>query len=115
MVQLGGNDVLRGFSPTLIGDNLSRMADLASEAGAAVLLLPMEPPDNYGPAYATGVRDAYLGAAKASGARLGSFIFAGMKGDPAMRQADDLHPTPAAQPRMLDNVWDDITNLLADL
>lgn len=112
VVELGGNDLLRGFNPTLIANNLTRIAELATDAGAQVLLLPMVPPDNYGPAYARSIRDAYLAAARVPGARLGAFIFAGMKGDASMRQADDLHPTPAAQPRMLDNVWGDITALL---
>ncbi len=115
VVELGGNDLLRGFSPKLIGDNLARIAEMATESGAGVLLLPMAPPDNYGPAYSARVQDAYRAAADASGARLGSFMFAGMKGDAAMRQVDDLHPTPAAQPRMLDNVWGDIKALLDDL
>jgi acyl-CoA thioesterase-1 len=113
VIELGGNDALRGFKAGLIEKNLTAMAERATAAGAAVLLLPIEPPDNYGRKYLDDVAKAFASAAKTSGARLGALPFAGMKNDSSLRQADDLHPTVAAQPRILDNVWPDIEALLA--
>ncbi len=104
LIELGGNDGLRGFPPARIADNLTSMASLARNAGAKVLLLSMEIPPNYGSRYTAAFRDSFRSAAEASGARLVPFLLEGVATDPTLMQADGIHPTAAAQPRLLANL-----------
>lgn len=104
LLELGGNDGLRGFPPARITGNLQQMAELAGDAGAEVLLLSMEIPPNYGRRYTEAFRESFRAAAEASGARLVPFLLEGVATDPALMQDDGIHPTAAAQPQLLDNV-----------
>lgn len=113
VIALGGNDALRGLPPAQLRGNLERMATLSRQAGARVLLLGIDVPPNYGPAYRERLRRTYAEVAQAQGAALVPFMLEGVALEPGMMQADGLHPTAAAQPRVLDNVWPVLRPLLA--
>ncbi len=108
IIELGGNDALRGLSLGMTSDNLMFMAKAAKEAGARVLLLGMQMPPNYGADLTRQFAALYPAVAKATGSALVPFFLQGV-GDDAdpLRwfQADRIHPNEAAQPRMLANVW----------
>ena len=113
VIALGGNDALRGLPPAQLRGNLERMVTLSRQAGARVLLLGIDVPPNYGPAYRERLRRTYAEVAQAQGAALVPFMLEGVALEPGMMQADGLHPTAAAQPRVLDNVWPALRPLLA--
>jgi len=104
LLELGGNDGLRGYPPATIRDNLAGMTRLAQDSGARVLLLPMEIPPNYGARYTQAFRAGFAKVAKQTGAGLTPFILEGIATEPGLMQADGIHPTAAAQPLMLENV-----------
>jgi acyl-CoA thioesterase-1 len=108
IIELGGNDALRGLPMGMTQNNLLDMAKQAKSAGAQVLLLGMQMPPNYGPDMAKQFEAAFANVAKSQKAALVPFFLKGV-GDDAdplkWFQADRIHPNEAAQPRMLDNVW----------
>jgi len=112
LLELGGNDGLRGHPPMKIRSNLQRMTELAQGAGARVLLLPMEIPPNYGARYADAFRDSFRIVAGRTGAQLGPFILDGIATDASLMQDDGIHPTAAAQQRLLDNIIDSLLEIL---
>ncbi len=108
VIELGGNDALRGLPLHTTQDNLLAMTRLAQQSGAQVLLLGMQVPPNYGRDYAQRFADTFTKVARTSQAALVPFFLKGLADTPdSMRwfQADRIHPTEAAQPRMLANVW----------
>jgi acyl-CoA thioesterase-1 len=108
VLELGGNDALRGLPLKSSQDNLVAMARAAKAAGARVMVVGMQVPPNYGAAYARDFQAMFAQVAKAEGAALVPFLLAGVADDPdPMRwfQPDRIHPNAAAHPRMLDNVW----------
>ena len=105
VIELGGNDALRGLSPAQLGANLEKMVAASRASGAKVLLLGIDVPPNYGPAYRKRLRDTYTGLAQAQDVALLPFFLEGVALQPGLMQSDGLHPTAAAQPRLLDNVW----------
>ncbi|MGC4365748.1 arylesterase [Hydrogenophaga sp. R2] len=108
VIELGGNDALRGLPLDMTRDNLDAMARAAREAGARVLLLGMEMPPNYGARYAAEFRQLYKAVADAQKSALVPFFLAGVADlpDPTrLFQADRIHPNESAQPIMLGNVW----------
>ena len=105
IVALGGNDGLQGIPLLETRRNLEGIVRLAREAGARVLLLEIMLPPNYGPTYTEAFREMYTEVAEASGATLVPFFLDGVAVDPELMQADGIHPTAEAQPRMLENVW----------
>jgi len=115
VIELGGNDALRGLSLAMTRDNLTFMATAAKEAGAKVLLLGMQMPPNYGPELTRQFAALYPAVAKATGAALVPFFLKGV-GDDAdptrWFQADRIHPNEAAQQRMLGNVWPELQKQL---
>ena len=115
LIELGGNDALRGLSLAMTADNLGFMAKAAKDSGARVLLLGMQMPPNYGPEVTRQFAALYPAVAKASGAALVPFFLKGV-GDDAdptrWFQADRIHPNEAAQPRLLANVWPELKKLL---
>jgi acyl-CoA thioesterase-1 len=108
VIELGGNDALRGLPMAMTQDNLLAMTKQAQAAGAQVLLLGMQMPPNYGPEMARQFEAAYAQVARSQKAALVPFFLKGV-GDDAEPlkwfQADRIHPNEAAQPRMLANVW----------
>ncbi len=112
ILELGGNDGLRGYPIKTLRDNLSAMTHLSRETGAAVLLLPMEVPPNLGSRYTRMFRESFPMVASEHDARVGRFLLDGVATHPALMQADGIHPTAEAQGRLLDNVWPDLEPLL---
>jgi len=114
VIELGGNDGLRGYPPAQFESNLRRMVTAAQRAGARALLLPMELPPNYGARYTAALRNAYRAVAEETGAALGTFPLEGIATDRTLMQADGIHPTAEAQSMILDEVWPHLAPLLTD-
>lgn len=114
IIQLGANDGLRGYPLPALQQNLTQMVELSQQAGATVILLPMEIPPNYGPRYTSGFRETYREVADKTGSVLAPFLLDGVATDPRYVQADGLHPTVEAQPLMLANVLPTVSRVLAD-
>jgi acyl-CoA thioesterase-1 len=112
VIELGGNDGLRGLPVAQLKENLSAMARAARAAGARVLLVGMRIPPNYGPDYADAFAAAFRDVAKAHKAAFVPFFLEGFAEDPAMFQDDRIHPTEAAQPLMLERVWKELRPIL---
>jgi acyl-CoA thioesterase-1 len=115
IIELGANDGLRGYPLKSLQDNLVQLAQLSQQAGARVILLPMEIPPNYGPRYTTGFRESFTQVAKSTDSVLAPFMLDGFATDPRFMQEDGIHPTVAAQPLILENVLPTVTAVLADL
>ena len=116
VLELGGNDALRGLPLDMTRANLSAMTQAAQAAGARVLLLGMEMPPNYGARYAQEFRDLYTTVAREHKAALLPFFLKGVAdgADPLQWfQSDRIHPNEKAQPLMLDNVWPALRPLLS--
>lgn len=113
VIELGGNDGLRGGSLDAMRDNLDAMVATAQKAGSHVLLVGMQLPPNYGPAYVRRFSATYAEVAAAHHAALVPFLFDGFATDDTMFQGDRIHPVVAAQPMLLDNVWRELKPLLA--
>lgn len=105
IIELGGNDGLRGQAPAQLQQNLAAMIDRSREAGAKVLLLGMQLPPNYGQRYTRAFAEVYVQLAEQKQVPLVPFLLQGVGGVAGMVQTDGIHPTEAAQPRLLDNVW----------
>lgn len=112
VIELGGNDALRGLSPAQLRGNLEKMIVLSQQAGARVLLLGIDVPPNYGPAYRERLRAVYADLSRQYGTALLPFLLEGVALKPGLMQADGLHPVAAAQPQLLDNVWPKLKPLL---
>jgi acyl-CoA thioesterase I len=115
VIELGGNDALRGLPLDMTRANLAAMTQAAQAAGARVLLLGMEMPPNYGARYAQEFRDLYTTVAREHKAALLPFFLKGVAdgADPLQWfQSDRIHPNEKAQPLMLDNVWPALRPLL---
>ena len=104
VVELGANDGLRGFPVKTLRHNLANITKLAREAGARVILVQMEIPPNYGSKYTAAFHNSFALVAKATDSILSPFLLDGVAGNPALIQADGIHPNPAAQPRILTNI-----------
>ena len=113
IIELGGNDALRGGKLAATRDNLDAMVMLAQRAKAKVLLVGMQMPSNYGPAYVREFSDVFTAVAKEHKVPLVPFFYAGFGEDMTFFQQDRIHPTVEAQPRLLDNVWPTLRPLLA--
>jgi len=115
IVELGANDALRGLPLAMTQSNLTEMTRAAKAAGAKVLLVGMQLPPNYGRVYGEQFAGLFSEVAKAEGAALVPFLLAGVADSPdaaTLFQADHIHPTAAAHPRMLENVWAGLKPLL---
>jgi len=105
MIELGGNDGLRGTPLTQLQQNLAGMISASQTSGAQVLLLGMRLPPNYGKRYTEGFAGVYEQLAATHQVPLLPFFLEGVGGVPGLMQADGIHPTADAQPRLLDNLW----------
>jgi len=112
VIELGGNDGLRGSNLDAMRENLDAMVAAAQKAGSRVLVLGMRVPPNYGPAYVQRFAGIFGEVAKARNAALVPFMFEGFGEDNAMFQPDGIHPVAAAQSKLLDNVWRELKPLL---
>ena len=115
VIELGGNDALRGLPLDMTEDNLTQMTRSAQQAGARVLLVGMQVPPNYGTAYSDRFAGLYPKVAKAQKAAIVPFLLRGVSdgvNPTRLFQADRLHPTEEAQPMILDNVWPELKKLV---
>ncbi len=105
LIELGGNDGLRGLPPSLIKNNLSRLIQLSLAEDAQVLLAAMRIPPNYGRAYVEQFEAIYPQLAEEYQVPLIPFILESIATQPSLMMADGIHPTEAAQPLIRDKVW----------
>lgn len=112
IIELGGNDGLRGQPPAQLQQNLFEMVRQSKDVGAKVLILGMKLPPNYGQRYTTAFAEVFPKVASETGSALVPFLLEGAAGVPSMMQPDGIHPTAAAQPVLLDNVWPTLKPLL---
>lgn len=115
IIELGGNDALRGLPLLMTQENLAAMVNAGRAAGAKVLLLGMQLPPNYGKDYGQRFIDMYAQIAQKHQAHLVPFFLKGLADVPdSLRwfQADRIHPTEAAQATMLANVWPSLKKML---
>jgi acyl-CoA thioesterase-1 len=105
VIELGGNDGLRGFRPTVIRDNLDSMIRQTLEFGAEVILLGLRLPPNYGERYNQQFEAVYTDLAGKYDIPLVPFLLDGVAEDFGLMQADGIHPTATAQPLILANVY----------
>lgn len=115
IIELGGNDALRGLPLKNTEDNLSAMTTAAQNAGARALLVGMQVPPNYGSDYAQKFAGLFEKVAKAHKAAVVPFFLKGVADGPnptALFQPDRIHPRAEAHPQMLANVWPELKKLL---
>ena len=112
IVELGGNDGLRGLTPAQIKDNLAAIVSSAQQAGARVLLVGMKVPPNYGPEYAERFERVFAEVQKRYRTALVPFLLEGFAERPELFQSDGIHPTEQAQPLILERVWPALAPLL---
>ena len=115
VIELGGNDALRGLPLSMTQANLTAMARAGKAAGARVLVVGMQVPPNYGRRYTADFAVLFANVAKAEGAALVPFLLAGVADAPqaeALFQPDRIHPREAAHPTLLANVWPALKPLL---
>jgi acyl-CoA thioesterase-1 len=114
VIELGGNDGLRGFPPNVIESNLAGMIELAQDSGAVPLLVGMQIPPNYGQRYTRMFADLFPTLSDRYGVPLVPFFLEGIYNRDGLMQGDGIHPTEQAQPLLLDNIWPRLKPLVAD-
>ncbi len=112
VVELGGNDGLRGYPINKFRADLKNIVGLSQASGARVLLLPMEIPPNYGTRYTSSFRESFPVVATETESALGPFPLESVATNPELMQADGIHPTVAAQPILLDTIYPALAELL---
>ncbi|WP_284409401.1 arylesterase [Acidovorax sp. SUPP3334] len=115
VIELGGNDALRGLPLKNTADNLKAMAQAAKQSGAKVLIVGMQVPPNYGADYSKRFADTFDSVARETQSALVPFLLKGVADVPdptALFQADRIHPKAEAHPTMLANVWPELRKLL---
>jgi len=112
VIELGGNDGLRGLSIRASEENFRSMITVAKKSGAKVLLVGMQIPPNYGRDYTDRFSALYRKLAKETRSALAPFLLAGVAERPELFQPDRMHPNAQAHPIMLDNVWPHLKPLL---
>lgn len=105
VIELGGNDALRGLALDMTRRNLTQMIEMSQKAGAATIITGIQIPANYGPAYTEAFKNLYPEIAKATGTTLVPFLLAGLETDRNLFIEDGIHPSEQAQPILLENVW----------
>ncbi len=105
IIELGGNDGLRGLSLKHMRTNLSTMVQQSIQTNAEVLLVGMRLPANFGPAYTQKFHQIYFDLAEQLNTSLVPFFMEGVALDKTLMQADGIHPNEKAQSKLLDNVW----------
>ena len=113
IIELGGNDGLRGINPGITRENLTRMIQQSQIAGARVLLAGIKLPPNYGSVYLEQFESIYTDLASEFETMLVPFFMDGVAFRPDLLQADSIHPNENGQPVLLDNVWEILKPALA--
>lgn len=115
VIELGGNDALRGLPLSMTENNLMAMVRASKAAGARVLLVGMQVPPNYGPDYTRQFTELYAKVARQEKTGLVPFFLKGIADGPQaaqLFQGDRIHPNVQAQGMMLDNLWPELKKLL---
>lgn len=112
VIELGGNDGLRGYPIAKIRENLESLVRLASESGGKVLLVGMQIPPNYGPRYAQGFAGLFHDVAQSHAIPLVPSFLERVALAPGLMQDDGIHPTADAQPLLLETLWPHLEPLL---
>lgn len=113
IIELGGNDGLRGYPLTEMRANLARMIEATQQAGAAAVLVGVTIPPNYGAPYRRGFSEVFTRLSDEYDVPLVVFAIEDVAEQGGMLQADGIHPTAAAQPWMADRVWPALEPLLS--
>lgn len=112
IIELGGNDALRGLPLNMTKSNLTRMTQMAQSSGAKVLLAGMQIPPNYGKEYSQAFQAIYPQVANELGAQLIPFFLEGIAQNIQLFQQDGIHPNEQAQPILASNVWKHLEPLI---
>jgi acyl-CoA thioesterase-1 len=112
ILELGANDALRGLPLATAHGNLQKMVALARGSKAQVLLVGMRIPPNYGPRYTSDFAQMYQEIATQSRLPLVAFLLQSVALDPALMQADGLHPNARGEPAVLDTLWPQLEPML---
>ena len=112
IIELGGNDGLRGYPVDKIRENLRGMVDLVNESGATPIIVAMRIPPNYGPRYTRAFDTVFAEVATEKGTAYVPFLLEEVALAENMMQEDGIHPTAEAQPLLLDAVWEELSPLL---
>jgi len=112
ILELGGNDGLRGFPANVIKDNIRTMIDASRDFGATVVILGIKIPTNYGPRYRQAFENIYTELATELDVLWIEFFMEGVALNEELMQDDGVHPTTEAQPILLDNAWPTIREAL---
>ena len=112
ILELGGNDGLRGFPPQRIKDNLGTIIQTTRAAGASVVILGIRIPTNYGPRYTSAFENVYRELAEQFDVPWIEFFMQGVALNDDLMQDDGIHPNAEAQPILLDNAWPIISGAL---
>lgn len=112
VIELGGNDGLRGYPTDLVRSNLKQMVELSLAQDAKVLLVGMQIPPNYGPRYTEAFFSMYEEVADETGVALLPFFLEKVALEPGLMQSDGIHPTAEAQPLLLETLWGYLLPLL---
>ena len=112
IVELGGNDGLRGLPVARMEQNLRQMIELSAAKGTQVVLAGIQIPPNYGQVYTDQFRTVFPNLAKEYDVALVDFILDGVALNPEFMQDDGIHPNALGQPQMLDNIWEVLAPLL---
>jgi acyl-CoA thioesterase-1 len=112
VIELGGNDGLRALPVDQMRSNLAKMIDLSTAAGAKVLILGMRIPPNYGAQYEEQFRAAFPEVARDKKVPVMPFFLNDIALNPALMQADSIHPNESGQPQLLQNAWSTLKPLL---
>ena len=113
ILELGGNDGLRGFPPQIMKDNLRIIIETSRASGASVVLLGIRIPTNYGTRYSAAFEGVYRELAVELGVPWIEFFMDGVALNEDLMQDDGIHPNADAQPLLLDNAWPIISEALA--
>ncbi|WP_062363545.1 MULTISPECIES: arylesterase [Halomonadaceae] len=114
LLELGGNDGLRGLPPAQMRANLATMIEQSQQADAEVLLLGIDIPPNYGQAYRDAFTSVFHSLADEYDIPLVPFLLEDIALNKQLMQSDGIHPTAEAQPIILDNVWPELESMLEE-
>ncbi|MNO70794.1 Esterase TesA precursor [compost metagenome] len=112
VIELGGNDGLRGMAPMHLQQNLAAMVSASRDSGAKVILLGMRLPPNYGERYTQAFAQVFQQVAEQQKVALVPFFLDRVGGNPQLMQPDGIHPAADAQPLLLENLWPTLKPLL---
>ncbi|GAA6167704.1 arylesterase [Sessilibacter corallicola] len=112
VVELGGNDGLRGHPLKVMESNLNSIIALGKNAGSEVILAGIEIPPNYGQRYTNEFKKVFVRVAEKNDVPFIPFILEGIALEPELMQDDGIHPTEDAQPLLLENIWPSLKEIL---